>query len=131
MARETTLTAIHAARSIRSLPDGSPIPSPLSHALIVLATYWPNIWPSQERLAEDMNVSRRSVNRRLRQLEAAGLIRRQQRTDTSTRYWLKFAAIRNCSRAPCDASVPIPVTPASHKVQVRGNVCEGDQDIPF
>ncbi|QEW18977.1 putative transcriptional regulator [Marinibacterium anthonyi] len=37
--------------------------------------------PSQERLADDCEMSRATVNRHLKKLEAAGLIRRVQRID--------------------------------------------------
>jgi hypothetical protein len=53
MARETTLTAITAARSIQSLPDGRPIPKSAAHLVLVLATYFPKVFPCQARLAAD------------------------------------------------------------------------------
>ena len=81
-------------RNAQRMPDGAPMPSELGHALIVLATYWPNIWPSQDTLARDMKISRRAVNYRLRRLEDAGLIVRTQRGDASTRYSLCLRAIR-------------------------------------
>ena len=52
--------------------------------------------PSQERLADDCEMSRATVNRHLKKLEAAGLIRRIQRLDprtkrqASTAYLLAF-----------------------------------------
>lgn len=55
-------------------------------------------FPSQERLAEDCEMSRASVNNQLAKLEAAGLIRRERRVDAmtkrqrSTRYILGFEA---------------------------------------
>jgi DNA-binding transcriptional ArsR family regulator len=95
MPRETTLTAIHAVRNIERLPDGSPIPSSLSHALLVLATYYPKIWPSQARLARDMNITLRNVQKRLKALEDAGLIFRLHRgRHRSTLYRLDLKAIR-------------------------------------
>jgi DNA-binding transcriptional ArsR family regulator len=95
MPRESPLTAIHAVRNIERLPDGSPIPSSLSHALLVLATYYPNIWPSQARLARDMNITPRNVQKRLKALEDAGLIERLHRgRHRSTLYRLDLAAIR-------------------------------------
>ena len=95
MPRETTLTAIHAVRNIERLPDGSPIPSSLSHALLVLATYYPKIWPSQARLARDMNITLRNVQKRLKALEDAGLIFRLHRgRHRSTLYRLDLNAIR-------------------------------------
>ncbi len=68
------LEAIRAVLAIDTLPDGRPMPAHLAHTLLVLATYWPDIWPSQERLAREMHCSRRNVNKRLRELEDAGLI---------------------------------------------------------
>jgi DNA-binding transcriptional ArsR family regulator len=95
MPRETTLTAIHAVRNIERLPDGSPIPSSLSHALLALATYYPKIWPSQARLARDMNITLRNVQKRLKALEDAGLIFRLHRgRHRSTLYRLDLNAIR-------------------------------------
>ena len=91
---DTTLTAINAARAIRSMPDGSKITPALAHTLLVLATYYPNIFPSQETLARDMSVSRRQVNRRLRPLEDARLIFRSRREGSSTVYRLNLGAIR-------------------------------------
>lgn len=48
------------------------------HTLIVLASYYPNIRPPQERLAANLGVSRRTVNRWLLELESAGLIVRKR-----------------------------------------------------
>lgn len=70
------------------------MPAHLSHALLVLATYWPNIWPSQERLARDMHTSKRNVNKRLDALEEAGLIVRLSSRGRSTRYRLKLNAAK-------------------------------------
>jgi DNA-binding MarR family transcriptional regulator len=84
------LEAIRAAMAIDRLPDGRPMPSYLSHTLVVLATYWPNIWPGQERLAHDPHTSRRNLNKRLRQLEDAGLIVRLTRDGRSTVYRLRL-----------------------------------------
>lgn len=70
------LEAIRAVLAIDTLPDGRPMPAHLSHALLVLATYWPHIRPTQDRLARDMKVNRRGVNKRLAELERAGVIAR-------------------------------------------------------
>jgi DNA-binding transcriptional MocR family regulator len=79
------LEAIRRAKAIA-------VPPHLSHALLVLATYYPNIWPGQERLAQDMHVSRATVNRRLRELEERGLIVRRKRRKgaMSTTYRLEL-----------------------------------------
>jgi hypothetical protein len=81
--------------------------------LLVLSTYWPSVWPSQERLARDMKVSRRHVNRLLLALEKAGLIVRKRRGYSSTLYHLKLQTIREC----CDPVVPEVVTSVPHKQQ--------------
>jgi hypothetical protein len=106
------LKVMRSVRDIQQLPDGSPIPSSLSHTLVILATYYPNIWPGQELLARDMNIHRRNVNRRLLALEDAGLIVRHRRGMDSTLYRLDLELIRRC-----DGSVPGPVAVASHEAQ--------------
>jgi hypothetical protein len=98
----TPLRVIAIVRRARFLPDGRKMPSGLAHALLVLATYYPNIWPGQHRLAEDMCIDRSNVNRRLRKLEDAGLIERFQRGEASTLYRLSLSLIRKCSG--CGAS---------------------------
>jgi biotin operon repressor len=105
---ETTLTVINAARSARWMPDGSPMPTSLAHALLVLATYYPHIWPAQHRLADDMSVSRSNVNKRLRRLEDAGLITRFHRGRAiSTVYRLNLRVVRKCGACPTgDAGIP-------------------------
>lgn len=115
------------------MPDGSPIPPGLAHTLLVLATYWPNIWPSQSRLADDLNITRRQVNRRLLLLEDAGLILRRQRGQLSTRYVIDLDLIRRCDGSTtggCDARVPKVVTSGPHKAQEghAGNDEPGDGD---
>jgi hypothetical protein len=85
------------------MPDGSKMPPGLAHTLLVLASYYPNIWPGQHRLADDLKIDRRSVNRRLRKLEDAGLIERYQRGAASTLYRLNLSLIRKCWG--CDAGV--------------------------
>lgn len=87
-------SAVDACRSIQRLPGGRRIPIELAHTLLVLATYWPNIYPGHERLAGDLKIKRRQVSNRLKALEDAGLVTRQRRTGASTRYWLKLRTIR-------------------------------------
>lgn len=96
MARETPLTAIRACRHIERLPDGSKVPPGLAHTLLVLASYYPNIFPGQYRLAADLKVNRRNVNKRLRILADAGLIVRTRRGWLSTSYELNLSLIRRC-----------------------------------
>jgi DNA-binding IscR family transcriptional regulator len=112
---------MRAARDIHCLPDGSPIPHGLKHALLVLASYYPNVWPSQHRLAADMGIDRRNVNRRLKTLENAGLIGRLYRgPNRSTLYRLDLQAIRACDASAtydCDGSVPVDVAAAPQEDQ--------------
>jgi biotin operon repressor len=90
----TTLDAVDAAIAIDQLPDGSPIPTGLKHALMVLATYWPNIWPSVDRLARNMGIGERAAQKRLRELEQAGVITRQDRPGRTSRYRLNLPALQ-------------------------------------
>lgn len=59
---------LSACRNVTSIPAGP------KHALLVLASYWPHVFPSQARLGKDMGVDRSNVNRRLRALVDAGLV---------------------------------------------------------
>lgn len=69
------------------------------HALLVLASYYPNIFPPQKRLAENMGASRSSVNRWLAELERAGLItRRRGGQHYATHYLLHPSLIRKRER---------------------------------
>jgi biotin operon repressor len=119
--RETTLSVIRAAKAIRTLPDGSRASRSLKHALLVLACHWPNIFPSQQTLADEIGVSRRYVNELLRDLEDAGLIVRQRCGYHSTQYRLNLPAIRTgCDPGipkGCDPGTSEVVSPASHEVQ--------------
>jgi hypothetical protein len=63
----------------------------------VLATYHPHIWLSQQRLAEDLKMSRRYVNELLLALERAAVIERIRRGRLSTVYRLNLETIRACS----------------------------------
>jgi DNA-binding transcriptional ArsR family regulator len=92
--RDDLLSVIKAVRAVQRMPDGSPMPPSLGHALVILATYYPHIWPSLDRLAADMKITRRGLTKRLAALEEAGLIRRHQRTGTTTEYRLNLRAIR-------------------------------------
>ena len=126
MAASLTET-IRAVRDVDRMPDGSPMPSSLGHALLVLATYAPHIWPSQSRLAVDMNINRRNVNKRLRALEDAGFIARCQRGERSTAYQLRMGVIRACGASSecvatdpswCVASDKKVVSPATQEEQL-------------
>lgn len=48
------------------------------HALLALASFYPNIRPTQPQLAAMTGTSTRTVNRWLRELEDAGLIMRKR-----------------------------------------------------
>jgi hypothetical protein len=111
---DTYMTVTRSVRDVQRLPDGSPIPSPLKHALLVLATYYPNIWPSQERLAGGMGIKRRGVNVRLRALEDAGLIVRHRRGVRSTAYELDLNLIRLCA-----LWCPNAVSPSAHETKMK------------
>lgn len=90
--------ALRLCRSIKAMPDGTPIKPHLAHTLLVLATYYPNIWPGHDRLAADMKVSRRALVDRLAELEASGLIWRVRRGPwRSTVYGIRFGLIRRCA----------------------------------
>ena len=121
--RETPLTAIRAARDIECLPDGSEISHGLKHALLVLATYYPYIWPSQTRLSADLKITRANVNKRLKALEDAGLISRLRRgRNRSTLYRLNLETIRACiasDTCTCIDSEPEPVSVATQEDQRR------------
>lgn len=98
MDRDTPLSVINAVRAIQTMPDGDEVPNTLKHVLLVLASYWPRIWPSQSRLVRDLHVSQRSLNRYLSTLEGAGLIARTRRGYTSTAYALNLPLIRDCGK---------------------------------
>lgn len=85
-----------AVRDIERMPDGTSVPPELAHTLLVLAMYWPRIWPSQEALAAQLKIEARGVNKRLRRLEDAGLIsRRPGGKGRNTRYGLALKLIRS------------------------------------
>lgn len=84
-------------RDVEHAPDGSLLSATAKHALLVLASYYPTIRPPQARIAANMGVSRRTVNRALAELEAAGLIERKSGAQHyATHYVLKLAVIRKC-----------------------------------
>jgi hypothetical protein len=72
------LDAIAAARCVDGLTAGE------KHALVTLATYWPNVYPSTERLRSDMSRSRSVTLDLLRRLEARGLMTTRQRGNGRT-----------------------------------------------
>jgi DNA-binding transcriptional MocR family regulator len=78
------LEAIKLARDSRTLADGTPIPAHLRSTLLVLATYWPRIHPSVERLADDLGITRRPLLARLSELERLGLVSTRQRGNGQT-----------------------------------------------
>lgn len=130
MPRETLRTVLGVVKAATRMPDGTPMPASLSHALLVLASYWPHIWPGQERLAADMCVSRRQLNRRLRLLEDAGLIVRHRRGTLSTAYQLDLKRLRLCDAhvtSLCDADDRFAVSPTSQEYRMK----DEDEDLPF
>jgi biotin operon repressor len=125
------LKVTRAVLDIQRMPDGSPIPSSLKHALIVLASYSPNIWPSQALLARDMSITRPNVNKRFRLLEDAGLITRRRRGRRSTIYYLNLKLIRLCIGSdPFTVSVPIQEEQIRTKKQNRPAVFNRPEDKP-
>ena len=123
VADERFFSVLNAVKAVRSLPDGSPCPHGLKATLIVLATYWPQIFPGQERLAVDLCITRANVNKRLRRLEDAGLVvrvRPDKWEGTSTLYRLKLAKIRKCAAEP--------VSPPTHYLLPNGTESEGAVD---
>jgi biotin operon repressor len=120
MAGKTYVGVLRDVLAIERLPDGSSMPAHLKHALLVLAVYWPKIWPSQTRLAREMGISERQLNRRLRELEDAGLISRSVKTGCTTRYRLILGAVMD----PCHER-PKLLTPTSDNVQ-QENDCEDE-----
>lgn len=65
------------------------------HALIVLASYYPNIYPPLDRLVIEVGASRRSVIRWIGELESAGLITRKRgRRHYNTHYFLHPSLIQ-------------------------------------
>lgn len=80
---------LSACRGVDGIPSGA------KHALLVLASYWPHVFPSQSRLGQDMGVDRSNVNRRLKALTAAGLVvRHSGGPGRPTVYELQLDAIR-------------------------------------
>lgn len=86
---------------------------------------YPNIWPSQARLAADMKITPRNVQKRLRALEEAGVIVRLHRgRHRSTLYRLDLKAIRRGVGSDAfegDASDAEWVSVATPGDQPRGN----------
>lgn len=95
---ETPFTVIRACRDIQTLPDGEPITQGLAHTLLVLATYYPNVHPSLDRLCSDLKLKdRSSIIRRLQRLEDAGLIRQRRRKGRqTTEYTIVMWQVRKC-----------------------------------
>jgi hypothetical protein len=111
---DTYMTVTRAVRDMRRMPDGSPMTTSVKNALLILATYWPNIWPSQKRLAGDMSIKRRGVNVRLLALEDADLIVRHRRGVRSTAYQLDLNLIRLCA-----LGCPNAVSPSAHETRMK------------
>ena len=55
---------------------GIDLPPHLSHTLVVLALFWPDVRPTQDHLARLLKIQVRGLNKRLATLEQMGRIRR-------------------------------------------------------
>lgn len=76
-------------KEIRAVLAIEGLPRRLKHTLLTLACHAPRIYPSQARLAQEMGVSRSTVNENLAALETLGLIAREPgHSKRSTRYKL-------------------------------------------
>lgn len=112
--------AINACRNIRRLPDGSPINTLTRHLLLVLATYGESSWPSRDRIAADMGVSRSTVARRLAILRNANLLISTRRWNNSNRYQINLEAVEACSsRDTYDVSGLHPSRVSSDTLTIR------------
>jgi DNA-binding transcriptional MocR family regulator len=110
-------------------------PSPLAKLVLIKLAHHASeeneCWPSQRRIAEACGASRETINRTLKALEAAGLIRLRQRTaehggkmsnlyslpcdQTSQPYVTEDHIHVTEDHKGCDASVTRDVITASHK----------------
>lgn len=100
---EPIYAVLNACRQVSRLPDGNPIPEGLKHTLLVLATHYPEIRPTQKQLAAEIGVHVRNVSRRMAELERHGLISRTPgRSHKATFYGLKLRAIRECGQPLSD-----------------------------
>lgn len=104
--------------------------------------------PSQEKLAEDCEMSRRSVNTHLKILEDKGIIERIQRSDLKTKrkistfYRLFFEndnpqdvekPCADIAHRPCAESGKSRVQPAAHKPVIKPKIYKNDferEDTP-
>src|SRR5688500_5496990 len=77
-----SIQAMNWAREVRT---GSPV---LKAVLLAVANYADadgSCWPSQERIAHDTELGERTVRRSLAELEAMGLLRREERRSDRTK----------------------------------------------
>lgn len=84
---------VNACRDIERYPDGTKMPSPVRHALLVLATHWPNIRPGLERLAVEMGISESQVARRIQPLVNAGIVTKHHRFNDTVIYVINLDAV--------------------------------------
>lgn len=68
---------VDAVRAARDWADS--LPPDLRSTWIVLATFWPNIFPETETVASLTSVSRATATRRLTKLEQLGAIKSERR----------------------------------------------------
>ena len=66
------ISPLEAARAAAAVD----LPPRLSHTLVILALFFPDVRPTQDQLAGMLHVSRRTLNYRLAELERRGRIRR-------------------------------------------------------
>lgn len=96
----------------------SDLPSELRHTLLSLLHYIgtdAECWPSQERLASDLGVSTRQLQRRIDTLIRRGIVTRSHRRtraargESQTAYGVRWGAVAHDTG---DAQHTTPVTPA-------------------
>jgi hypothetical protein len=76
-------------------------------------------WPSQKRLAEDLNCSREAINRGIKALKEFGYIDVQERKrddggQSSSLIFVKLDPLSRDDHTPCDATITPPVTSEDH-----------------
>lgn len=92
------------------------LPPRLSHTLVVLALFFPDVRPTQDQLADMLHIKRRAVNDRLRELERLGRIRRVSGATgraTSYRLMLRKAAPHSAVQTAHQEQISTATTTAS------------------
>jgi hypothetical protein len=113
-----SVQAITWALSVRA---GSPGAKAVLLALANYANEFAVCWPSQERLAEETDQSVDSVQRRLKELEIARLISRQERGLRNGRRALTVYSCLMPGVAGSHATTPQPAAPQSAAPQIKPN----------